>query len=109
MIHIPAAVKLTALLCAALFFQACASGSKAAPRKAASVKTVQTVKSSPEAQKKAYDSGLKYYSDEKYHEARKAWQSAIGYGPSTPLGKKAQEYLQKTEEILKTLQEIEKQ
>lgn len=109
MINIPSAANLTAFLCAALFFTGCAPERKASPKKNIPVKAVQSARSSPEAQKKAYDSGLKYYSEEKYPEARKAWQSAVDYGPSTQLGKKAQEYLQKTEEILKTLKEIEKQ
>lgn len=104
-----AGASLAALFCAAVLFTGCAPARKVTPKSAVPAKAAQTVKTFPEAQKKAYDAGLRYYSDEKYEEARQAWQSAVGYGPSTPLGKKAQEYLEKTEAILKTLQEIEKQ
>jgi cytochrome c-type biogenesis protein CcmH/NrfG len=71
--------------------------------------TKAAVKTDPAAQKNAYDLGMRYYSQEKYEESRKAWQDVIRLGPSTGLGKKAQEYLRKTEQTLKTLREIEKQ
>jgi len=66
-------------------------------------------KADPAAQKNAYDLGMRLFSQEKYEEARKAWQDAVRLGPSTQLGKNAQKYLRKTEQILKTLKEIEKQ
>jgi TolA-binding protein len=61
------------------------------------------------AQKTAYDLGMKCFSEEKYAEAAQAWQEAVRQGPSTPLGRKSQENLRKTNQMLKTLQEIEKQ
>ena len=109
MFNVPAGAVLAALFCAAVLFTGCARERRLPPKSARPARAAQTLKTSPEAQKKAYDAGLRYYSEEKYHEARQAWQSAVSYGPSTPLGKKAQEYQQKTEAILKTLQEIEKQ
>lgn len=111
MLNIQAGAKLAALFCAAILFTGCAAQRKTKPDTARPAKPAPapTVKTSPEAQKKAYDAGLRYYSVEKYHEAREAWQNAVSFGPSTLLGKKAQEYLQKTEAILKTLEEIEKQ
>lgn len=109
MFNVPAGAKLAALFCAAALFTGCAPERRVTPKSAQPAKAAPTVKASPEAQKKAYDAGLRYYSEEKYHEARQAWQNAVSYGPSTPLGKKAQGYLQKTEAILKTLQEIENQ
>ena len=63
----------------------------------------------PAAQQRHYDMGLKYYADEKYAEAKKAWQAVLQNGPNTPLAAKAREYLKKTEQVLKTLQEMEKQ
>ena len=65
--------------------------------------------SDPAAQQKHYDMGMRYYSEEKYAEAKKAWQQTIQLGPRTPLASKAQEYLKKTDQVLKTLQELEKQ
>ena len=62
----------------------------------------------PAAQQRAYDMGMRYYSEEKYVEAKKAWQQAVQFGPNSPLGAKAQEYLKKTDQVLKTLQEMEK-
>jgi len=61
----------------------------------------------PRAQQRYYDLGLKYYADEDYSEAKKAFQQAIEYGPDTSLGIKARENLSKTEQVLKTLRELE--
>lgn len=71
------------------------------------------VKSQPkpvdaEAQQRFYDQGLRYYTEEKFAEAKKAWQTVLQLGPSTALADKARIYLQKTEQSLKTLQEYEK-
>ena len=63
----------------------------------------------PEAQKKAYDQGEAYFGEEKYLEARKAWQEAVRLGPATLLAKKAQENLQKVDSILKSLKELQQQ
>lgn len=80
---------------------------KAAPQETKAARPA--AKADPVAQKNAYDLGMRLFSQEKYEEARKAWQDAIRLGPSTQLGKKAQEYLRKTEQVLKTLKEIDKQ
>ena|SRR3989344_2342840 len=61
-----------------------------------------------QAQQKYYDLGLKYYSEENYAEAKKAWQQVLQLGSHTPLSEKAGEYLKKTDQVLKTLNEIEK-
>jgi len=61
----------------------------------------------PRAQQRYYDLGLKYYADEDYGEAKKAFQQSIEYGPDSFLGGKARENLLKTEQILKTLREME--
>ncbi len=59
------------------------------------------------AQQDHYDQGLKYYSREKYDEARKAFQRVVDLGPNTSLGQKAQENLRKIQQIMKTVEEIE--
>ena len=59
-------------------------------------------------QQRYYDLGMKYYTEENYAEAKKAWQQVLQMGPGTPLAGKTREYLKKTDQILKTLQEIEK-
>ena len=61
------------------------------------------------AQKKAYDQGVKHFGEERYAEARASWREAVKLGPSTPLGRKAQENLQKVDSILSSLRELEKQ
>jgi TolA-binding protein len=63
----------------------------------------------PQAQQRYYDLGLTYYADEDYPKAQKAFQQAIEYGPDSSLGIKARENLMKTEQILKTLRELERQ
>ena len=62
----------------------------------------------PRLQQKYYDTVLKYYTEENYAEAKKAWQQAIQAGPGTSLAAKARENLNKTERILKTLKSLEK-
>lgn len=76
--------------------------SKTVPKSAVS-KPVDT-----QAQQRYYDLGLKYYSEENYAEAKKAWQHVLQLGTHTPLSDKAREYLKKTEQVLKTLHEMEK-
>ena len=68
----------------------------------------QSKPADPQAQQRYYDMGMRYYSEEKYAEAKKAWQQAVQLGPHTPLGNKAQEYLKKTDQVLKTLQEMKR-
>lgn len=72
--------------------------SKGAPAKAAF---------SAAEQKKAYDRGMKFYAQEQYKEARKAWQEAVRMGPSTPIGKQAQDYLRDVEQTIRTLEGIQ--
>jgi len=74
------------------------SPAKAAPAKASF---------SAAEQKKAYDRGMKFYTQEQYKEARKAWQEAVRMGPSTPIGKQAQDYLRDVEQTIKTLEGIQ--
>jgi len=60
-----------------------------------------------QAQQRYYDLGLKYYADEHYGEAKNAFQQAIEYGPESTLAGKARENLLKTEQVLRTLRELE--
>jgi len=69
---------------------------------------VQPKPADPKAQQFYYDQGLKYYSDENYPAAEKAFQRAIDSGTDTPLATKARENLTKTRRVLKTLDEMEK-
>lgn len=61
----------------------------------------------PMAQQRFYDQGMKYYSQENYAEAKRAWQQCVQAGPGAPLADKARDYLKKTEQVLKTLKEFE--
>jgi TolA-binding protein len=61
----------------------------------------------PKAQQHYYDLGLQLYSKENYQEARKAFQQVVDNGPGTTLGLKAQENINKIDQILKTLEDIE--
>ncbi|MBI4351388.1 MAG: hypothetical protein HY550_08115 [Elusimicrobia bacterium] len=84
------------------------AGSRAAsksqsPAKASSAKPAV----SAAEQKKAYDRGMKFYTQEQYKEARKAWQEAVRMGPNTPIGKQAQDYLRDVEQTIKTLEGIQ--
>lgn len=78
------------------------SKSPGAAEKKAPPKPVDTA-----AQQRLYDIGMKCYTEEKYEEAKRNWQKAIQMGPATPVASKAKENLKKTEQILKTLKEIE--
>lgn len=89
-----------------------ALGGCAGPRSAA--KSGPAAKSAPAKavfsaaeQKKAYDRGMKFYTQEQYKEARKAWQEAVRMGPSTPVGKQAQDYLRDVERTIRTLEGIQ--
>lgn len=69
------------------------------------------VQKTPEApgesqQQKYYNMGMRYYSQEKYAEAKKAWQRVIKLGKRTALANKARENIKKIDQILKTLREI---
>ena len=58
------------------------------------------------SQQTYYDMGMRYYSQEKYAEAKKAWERVIKLGRRTPLADKARENIKKTDQILKTLKEM---
>lgn len=83
-------------------------GSRSASKSRSSAK-VPPAKASFSAaeQKKAYDRGMKFYTQEQYKEARKAWQEAVRMGPSTTIGKQAQDYLRDVEQTIRTLEGIQ--
>jgi TolA-binding protein len=60
------------------------------------------------AQQKAYQMGVSLYGEEKYAEAKTAWQEAVRLGPDTDLGRKSQADLQKVSSMLETLKELDK-
>lgn len=64
------------------------------------------VPSSLSTQQKYYDTGMRYYSQEKYAAAKKAWQRVIKLGRRTELANKARENIKKVDQILKTLKEM---
>ncbi len=59
-------------------------------------------------QQRYYDLGLQYYSKEKYRRAKEAFQEVIEISPNNSLGLKAQQNIKKINQILKTVEEIEK-
>lgn len=61
----------------------------------------------PAEQKQLYDIGVKFYSEEKYLDAKKAWGQVIEMNATTDLALKAQEHLKKVDQMLKTLETIE--
>jgi len=58
------------------------------------------------SQQKYYNMGMNYYSQEKYKEAKEAWEKVIKLGKRTALASKARENIKKVEQILKTLEEL---
>lgn len=79
-----------------------ASKSQPSPKAAAAKPAVSSAE-----QKKAYDRGMKFYTQEQYKEARKAWQEAVRMGPNTSIGKQAQDYLRDVEQTIRTLEGIQ--
>ena len=75
---------------------------KAAPKQPAS----KTPPGESISQQKYYDMGMRYYSQEKYTEAKKSWQKVITLGKRTALADKARENIKKVDQILKTLKEM---
>ena len=73
---------------------------KAAPKKQ------PAIESGSINQQQYYDMGMKYYSQEKYAEAKKSWQKVIKLGKRTELADKARENIKKVDQILKTLKEM---
>ncbi len=59
------------------------------------------------AQKALYEEGLKFYSEEKYLEAKKSWEQALEISTTSELSGHILENLKKTDQVLKTLQEIQ--
>jgi len=58
------------------------------------------------SQQKYYNMGMNYYSQEKYSEAKEAWEKVVKLGKRTALAAKARENIKKVQQILKTLEEI---
>jgi Tfp pilus assembly protein PilF len=81
---------------------------KKPPQPPMHTKSVRPRPVDPKAQQQYYDLGLQQYSKENYEEARRAFQDAVDAGPATQLGVKAQENIRKIDQILKTLEEMEK-
>lgn len=81
---------------------ACQAGPKK-PAKGAPARPVFSAAS----QQKAYDRGVAAFSEERYEDARKAWQEAVRMSPGTPVGRKAQENLAKVDTILRNLRALE--
>ena len=77
---------------------------KAAPKPPAA--KTPAVPGETTSQQTYYDMGMRYYSQEKYVEAKKAWERVIKLGKRTPLADKARENIKKTDQILKTLKEM---
>jgi hypothetical protein len=69
-------------------------------------KTPQEPLGESTTQQKYYDMGMRYYSQEKYDDAKKAWQRVIKLGKRTDLANKARENIKKVDQILKTLKEM---
>jgi outer membrane biosynthesis protein TonB len=85
------------------------SGETQPPPKATSKPPVTRTPAIPgetTSQQTYYDMGMRYYSQEKYVEAKKSWERVIKLGRRTPLADKARENIKKTEQILKTLKEM---
>ncbi len=59
------------------------------------------------AQKALYEEGLKFYSEEKYLDAKKSWEQALEISTTSELSGHILENLKKTDQVLKTLQEIQ--
>jgi TolA-binding protein len=78
---------------------------KATPK--APAETAPPASPEKQSQQTYYDSGMKYYSEEKYAEAKKAWQMVLKLGKKTKLANKARENIRKTDQILKTLEGLD--
>jgi TolA-binding protein len=102
------------LYASALLVMGPACGAKKAPEippptpvKKQSPARVQPTAADLKAQQRHYDLGLRYYADENYEQAKKSFQQVIERGPDSSLGLKARENLLKTEQVLRTLKEME--
>src|SRR4051812_16617806 len=84
---------------AALLWLGCAAGPRAALQPPPAVDLA--------AQRQAYDRGVSSFGRERYAEARQAWREAVRDGPLTPVGLKARRQLEKVDQVLRTLSEID--
>ena len=60
----------------------------------------------PAAQQKYYNIGMRYYAQDKFEEAKEAWQTVIKLDRKTDLAEKARENVKKVDQILKRLKEM---
>ncbi len=85
-----------------------AAGKKQTPSKTAAPAAQPKPAVDAQAQQRQYDLGMKHYAEENYAEAKKAWEQAVKLGPNTPLADKARENIKKTDQIINTLNELNK-
>lgn len=108
-----AAKAFLALLCA-LALGGCASFRKAFPPKPkpappAPARPARPGPGAEAAQKKAYDEGMRHFSEERYQEARASWRKALQMDPDSATGRKCREHLRKVDTILESLKDIKAQ
>ena len=60
----------------------------------------------PAAQQKYYNIGMRYYAQDKFEQAKGAWQAVIKLDRKTDLAEKARENIKKVDQILKRLKEM---
>jgi len=60
----------------------------------------------PAAQQKYYNMGMRYYAQDKFEQAKEAWQAVIKLDRKTDLAEKARENVKKVDQILKRLKEM---
>ena len=60
----------------------------------------------PAAQQKYYNIGMRYYAQDKFEQAKEAWQAVIKLDRKTDLAEKARENVKKVDQILKRLKEM---
>ncbi|MBN1472376.1 MAG: tetratricopeptide repeat protein [Syntrophaceae bacterium] len=60
----------------------------------------------PSPQQQYYNLGMRLYSQDKYREAREAWQQVIKLDKNSALADKARENIKKVDQILKTLEKM---
>ncbi|MRR17799.1 MAG: hypothetical protein EG826_15230 [Deltaproteobacteria bacterium] len=60
----------------------------------------------PATQQKYYNMGMRYYAQDKFEQAKEAWQAVIKLDRKTDLAEKARENIKKVDQILKRLKEM---
>jgi len=60
----------------------------------------------PAAQQKYYNIGMRYYAQDKFEQAKEAWQAVIKLDRKSDLAEKARENVKKVDQILKRLKEM---